>query len=243
MQKKPNAQNQPQPSSSWQDNIKKEQRRETGKKFVIWGIIILASVAGLGLLVKLAGTSGPGSEPVVNENVPKIRDSDILIGDPKAKVTIFEYSDFQCPACAAYNPTLNRLLSEYDGKVNLVYRFFPLRGIHKNAFISSQAGFAAWKLGKFEDMKDTLFDNQTDWENLDDPKETFTSYAKKIGLDEKKFSELMVSGEAKKAVETGEAEALSLGLNSTPTIFIGNKKVSTRTYDDFKKLIEEDLPN
>ena len=242
MQKKPVSQNQPQSSSAWQNNIKQEERRQLVKKAVIWGGIIIACIAVVAVLVKLAGTSGgPGSAPVVNEKLPAVSSKDIILGNPEAKVAVIEYSDFQCPACASYNPMVNALLSEYDGKVKLAYRFFPLRGIHKNGVISGRAGYAAWKLGKFSEMKDMLFDNQADWENSTDPEKVFGEYAKSLDLNVDEFNKIMNSKEAEEAVVAGETEAMSLGLNSTPTFFIGNKQVSPRTVDDFKKLIDAEL--
>lgn len=229
-------------SSNWQDNIKSEQRNNMFKKIVIWGAIIIACIAGLGGLVYLAdNNSGTNSTPVETANFPAISENDIIVGDPKAKIAITEYSDFQCPACASYNPAVNRILEEYKGKVKLVYRFFPLRSIHKNGVISGQAGYAAEKLGKFSEMKDLLFENQPDWENLDDPREVFEGYAESIELDAGKFREVMDSDEAKNAVEAGEKEAIGLGLNSTPSFFIGNKRFQPQGYEGFKKLIDEEL--
>lgn len=181
------------------------------------------------------------SAPVEVSNLPAPRSSDIIVGDKNAKVIITEYADFQCPACAAANPFTNQVLDEYKDKVKLVYRFFPLRNIHKNALISGQAAYAAWRLGKFSEMKNMLYENQADWENLGDPRETFLGYAKQIELDNDKFNTLMDSEDAKNAVLNGEREALGLGLNSTPTFFIGNKKFSPRGFEDFKKLIDEEL--
>lgn len=230
-------------SSSWQDNIKKQERTDMFKKIAMWAGIIAVSIAGLAGLVVLADRSSGSSQqaPVESANFPKINENDIVLGDPSAKVTFTEYADFQCPACASYNPVTNRLLEEYKGKAKLVYRFFPLKSIHKNALISAQAAYAAWKLGKFSEMKDMLYDNQKDWEALSDPREIFEGYASTIGLDVEKFRGVMNSDEAKKAVEAGEKEAIGLGLNSTPSFFIENKKIQPSGYDDFKKLIDEEL--
>lgn len=229
-------------SSNWQDNIKKQERTDMFKKIAIWGAVILAAVAGLGGLVYLADkSSSSNSTPVETANFPQVSENDIVVGDKKAGITITEYSDFQCPACANYNPIVNRVLDEYQGKVKLVYRFFPLRGIHKNGLISSQAGYAAEKLGKFSEMKDLLFENQSEWENLGDPREVFEGYADSIELDAKKFREIMDSDEAKKTVEAGEKEAIGLGLNSTPSFFIGNKRIQPQGYEGFKKVIDEEL--
>ena len=232
----------PSESSAWQDSMKNQQRTDMFKKIAVWGAIILTCVAGLGGLVYLADkNSSNTSAPVEIANFPAVSENDIIVGDPKAQIAITEYSDFQCPACASYNPILNQVLSEYKGKVKLVYRHFPLRGIHKNAIIAGQAGYAAEKLGKFSEMKDLLFEKQADWEGLDDPREVFEGYAQSIELNVEEFRTIMNSPEAKKAVEAGEREAIGLGLNSTPSFFIGNKRIQPRGFEEFKNLIDEEL--
>ena len=229
-------------ASGWEQNLKQQQRKENFKKYGIWAGILALCFAGLAGLVVFANQTGPTtSAPLEVSNLPAVKSADIVLGDPKAKVTITEYADFQCPACASANPLTNQVLSEYKGKVILVYRFLPLRGIHKNALISGQAAYAAYKLGKFSEMKDLLYENQKSWENLGNPRDTFIGYAKDLGLKTEEFTNLMNSSEAKKAVLAGESEALGLGLNSTPSFFIGNKQFSPQNFDSFKQLIEEEL--
>lgn len=228
-------------ASNWEDNLKKQQRSDMMKKVALWGGIVIACIAGLAILVKLAQTSGPSVEPVVNQNLKPVSSNDMVLGDPNAKVVIYEYADFQCPACAAYNPIVNQVLAQYDGKVKVVYRHFPLKNIHSNAVIAGQAGYAAWKLDKFEEMKNELFNKQGDWEALDDPRSVFVEYAQGLGMDPVKFEELMNSPEAKKAVEDSEREAIALGLNSTPSFFIGNKQFSPSGIEGFKTLIDAEL--
>jgi len=229
-------------SSDWEKNIKRQAQKEKGKKFIIWGAIILISLLGLAGLVKLAERSGPSTTPVVNEKLKEVSlENDIIMGNPAAKVTLVEYADFQCPGCAIYNKIVDEILKAYPNDVRVVYRFFPLSGIHKNAYISARAGYAAWKMNKFKEMKNELFNNQSDWENLDNPEERFLEYAKSIGLDEAKFKALMNSKEAQDAVKAGEADAISIGLNSTPTFFLGKIKITPRNFEEFKKLIDAEL--
>ncbi|MBI2051386.1 thioredoxin domain-containing protein [Candidatus Roizmanbacteria bacterium] len=231
-----------QKKESWEQNLKQQARKEIYKKMTVWGGILLLCIVGLAGLVMFAGKSTSTNQtPVELSTLPAPKSTDIIVGDKNAKVVITEYADFQCPACAANNPITNRVLEEYKGKVKLVYRFFPLRGIHKNALISAQAAYASWRLGKFEEMKDMLYENQSSWENLGDPSETFVNYAKDLGLNENEFKALMTSDEAKKAVESGEKESLGLGLNSTPSFFIGNKRFQLQGFDGFKKVIDEEL--
>lgn len=230
-------------SSPWQENLNKEKRNNLLQKIIIWGGIGLVIVAGLALLIKLSGSGSSTTPTEVVSNLPKISESDIVVGNKSAKVNLIEYSDFQCPACANYNPIVNQLLSDYSDKVNLVYRFFPLTSIHKNSIVSGQAGYAAWKLGKFAEMKDELFSNQKDWENLseEDAKKAFVEYAKSIKLNADEFTKIMNSDEAKGAVLAGEKSAVGLGLQATPTFFLGNKQIKPSGYDDFKKLIDGEL--
>ncbi len=229
-------------ASNWEQGLKKQQRAELFKKIALWSGIFAICISALAALVIYADKSTSGTTTVVeNQNLPKPSEKDIIVGDKNAEVTITEYADFQCPACAAINPLINRVFEEYKGKANLVFRFFPLRTIHKNALISGQAAYAAHKLGKFGEMKDLLYDHQTEWENLGDPKQVFEGYASSLGLDVNKFRSVMNSDEAKNAVLAGENEAIGLGLNSTPTLFIGIKKFSPAGYEDFKKLIDEEL--
>lgn len=229
-------------SSDWEKNLKRQEQKEKSKKLMIWGGIILVCIVGLFGLVTLAQRSGPPAEPVTNEKLKEVStENDIIMGNPKAKVTIIEYADFQCPACASYNTIVEQILSTYPDQVRVVYRFFPIDSIHKNAISSAEAAYAAWKLGKFVEMKDELFNNQANWENMDNAKDEFVKYATSIGLDEAKFTELMNSKEAEKAVRAGQADALAIGLNATPTFFVGNKQVSATGFDDFKTLIDQEL--
>lgn len=231
----------PESSAAWKESMEKQQKKDMMTKLIMWGGIIIVSVIGLAALVFVANKSTDKTTKVENANLPAPKSTDIIVGDKNAKVVITEYADFQCPACASYSPVVNKILSDYPNKVKLVYRFFPLKSIHKNAQISGQAGYAAYKLGKFPEIKDSLYSNQVDWENLKDPREIFEGYAQTAGLDVTKFREIMNSDEAKKAVEAGENEAIGLGLNSTPSFFIGKNQVKPASYDDFKKLIDEEL--
>lgn len=228
--------------SEWQEKLDKEKKKKLTQKFILWGLVALVTIISIAGLVKLSGGT-TSTEPQIVENIPKPTETDIIVGNKSAKVTLIEYSDFQCPACASYNSVVSQILSDYQGKVNLAYRFFPLTSIHKNALVSAQAGYAAWKLGKFSEMKDELFNNQGKWESLseDEAKKAFTEYAVGIKLNEAEFTKIMNSDEAKDAVLKGEKESLGLGLQGTPSFFIGNKKISVAGYDGFKQAIDSEL--
>lgn len=197
-------------------------------KKIIFGIFILGL---LGVLFVLLNNFDKQPAPTPSQNVK---------GEATASATLVEYSDFQCPACAAYYPVVKQLNKDYAGKLRFVYRYFPLRTIHQNAEISSIAAEAAARQNKFWEMHDLLFENQTEWSNLQDPKEKFKEYAKFIGLDMEKFQNDLNSKEAKDKVEADYQSGLSLGVNATPTFFLNDQKIQNpKTYEEFKIKIEE----
>jgi protein-disulfide isomerase len=135
-------------------------------------------------------------------------------------VTLVEFSDFQCPACLAVQAPLTQILAKYQGKVEFVYRYFPLVSIHKNAQMSAQAAEAAGLQGKFWEMHDKLFSTQSAWEGIADPKESFVGYAKELGLDTAKFATDLVSQSVVDAVNADSATATRYNLQGTPTFFV-----------------------
>lgn len=224
----------------WQEKAEREERNTLYKKVGITTGVVLIVVISIVGLIKLAGSSGPSSSSGIN--VPPISKSDITKGNPKSKVTLIEYSDFQCPACAAYHPLVNQLLTDFNGKIYFVYRMFPLSSLHKNALISAQAGYAAHKQGKFFEMDDYLFNKQTEWAELSDPTTAFTDYAKLLKLDTNKFKADMNSDEAKNYVADSQNQASSIGINATPTFFVNGKQITNpANYDEFKKVIQDEL--
>lgn len=105
--------------------------------------------------------------PVASDGETKIPNvispDDWVQGDRNSKVVLIEYSDFQCPACAAYFPIIKQLNEEFDGKIAFVYRHYPLVNIHPYAEPMARAAEAAGKQGKFWEMYDMIFSKQAEW--------------------------------------------------------------------------------
>ena len=140
-----------------------------------------------------------------------------LRGSTMAPVTIYEFSDFQCPHCKMASPYLKKIVEESNGKVKLIFKQYPLPG-HPKAREAAKATIAAHKQGKFWEMHDLLFENQDrlTTANLDD-------YAKKLGLDVKKFKADMQSKETEKKIEADIAEGHAAGVDSTPSIYVNDR--------------------
>ena len=157
------------------------------KKFVAW--IVSASIVGF-ILFKVInpGNSGDPKPQVSGESVNASL-SDWSRGPENARVTLLEYADFQCPACAVYASMIKKLQDEYPTEVKYVYRHFPLNQIHQNSLFSAKASEAAGKLGKFWEMYDILYQKQSEWSGEKNPFDKFFGYAQGLGLDPNKFEE------------------------------------------------------
>ena len=206
-----------------------------GKVIVIITVLVVAGAIFWGIRTQDSGSK--------NVNV-EVTDEDTYLGNKDAKVTLVEYSDFQCPACKAYEDIIKQLRESYSGEdLRIVYRHFPLRSIHPNADLAAQAAEAAGEEGKFWEMKDLLFKNQAEWSQEKDPKGLFGAYAKSIGLDVAEFDEdLLPEDDSKERVEKDYQSGVALGVNSTPTFILNGVVLKNpQNLDEFKKLIDAEL--
>ena len=156
-------------------------------------------------------------------------------GSADAPVTIVEFTDFECSTCARTQPTLEDLLAEYQGKVKLVVRDFPLEN-HKNARKAAEAAEAARAQGKYWEYAAVLFTNQA---ALDDA--SLKRYAEQVGLDRKKFDSELDSGKYFDQINRDLQHGLWLGVDATPSIFVNGRRVPSITKDGVKAAIETAL--
>lgn len=157
---------------------------------------------------------------------------DQIKGNPEASVTLVEYSDFQCPACASFQPVLKTLLDEYGDKLRFEYRHYPLP-MHQFAMQAAVAAEAAGQQGKFFEYHDALFINQKQWSTSAAPNVFFVQYAKDLGLDVETFERHMKSSVLRDAVREDMNEAREEGLTGTPTFFLNGERMEMETFDDF----------
>ncbi len=161
-----------------------------------------------------------------------------LRGDPKAPVTIVEFSDFQCPYCKKAAATLKDVLAKYSGRVKLAYRDFPMRTLHPQAQLAAEAARCAGEQGKFWEYHDALFG--ADQPKLDEA--GLTSTARSLGLDEKSFSSCLASGKFKAQIEQDVQDGTRAGVSGTPGFFINGVFVNgAQPEEAFTKIIEREL--
>lgn len=199
----------------------------------------------LGILAVVGGAVIAGVLLSKQEETPvslrgnDISETDHAQGSTEAEIELIEYGDFQCPACAASEPILKKLVQENGDWVRFAFRHLPLKEIHRNAVSSAHASEAAANQNKFWEMKELLYANQPEWSTLPDATPKFMEYAARLGLDENRFASDMSSQEVRSRVESDYQTAQSLGLNSTPTFFVNGEKIASQpTYEKLLELLQ-----
>jgi protein-disulfide isomerase len=171
---------------------------------------------------------------IVNE------DDDPFKGSDTAKVTIIEFSDFQCPFCKEAENTLKEIEKEYGDKLRIVYRDFPL-DFHANAMVAAMAAECAHDQDKFWQYHDRLFEVSTpDGSMLDAG--SLKKYAVELGLNSGEFNNCLDSGKHKNEILSDIKDGKRYGVTGTPAFFINGKKLSgAQPFAAFKKLIDGQL--
>ncbi|MHB8416719.1 MAG: DsbA family protein [Myxococcales bacterium] len=189
----------------------------------------------------LGGGSAPNA-PNKPAGPPPSQVRNVAIGDgyakgaKDAKVTIVEFSDFQCPFCSRVEPTVKQIMDAYGKDVRFVWRNEPLP-FHPNAMPAAEAAMAAGAQGKFWEMHDLLFQNQRDLSPAN-----YEKWAKQLGLNMDKFKADLASHKYQAKIKADSDYASSVGANGTPNFFVdGRQIVGAQPFDGFKKLIDEEL--
>jgi protein-disulfide isomerase len=189
--------------------------------FVIVGVVALATI-GSGAMLYRAKRPQVVSIPE-NQMLQKGDTVSAHVrGNPDAPVTLEEYGDFQCPPCGMFAAFLQQLEKEYDSRLRVVFRNFPLL-MHEHAREAALAAEAAGVQGHFWEMHDVLYREQEAWSKAPNVRELFESYAGTIGLDLDKIRKDMDSEEVKARVDADRQRGESLGIQITPTLFINNQ--------------------
>ena len=201
--------------------------------------IMLGICAGVAALMIGAFAIFNRSEPTtqVADAGKLVREDSYTTGE--GKVEVVEFADFQCPACAQAAPQLLRLKSELKDKVKVVFRHFPLPS-HRHAEIAAQAAEAAGEQGKFWEMYELIYKNQTQWSGSGTPLKLFKDYAKELNLDVDKFAEAVTSRKFQSKIDRDLADATALGVNATPTVYVAGQKLTQfPSFDTLKAAVEK----
>jgi len=215
----------------------------------------IALVSLIGFVVLLFGgqSADTNAKPSVNANtavkpanvnVPEaagdvtklsaVTGADYIRGGKNAKITLIVVSDFQCPYCQRHEDTMNQLLDEYGSKIRVVWRNMPLTSIHPNAQKAAEASECAGEQGKFWEMHDKMFANQSALAVAD-----LKSYAQALGLNADNFDSCLDTGKYASKVSKQSAEAEAAGISGTPGTFVNNQLVKgAYPIETFKGIID-----
>lgn len=212
--------------------------RVSGNTKLTLGVLALAAVI-LGSALFFARGSGPeaaGAAEVVRA------DSHRLSTAADGKVTLVEFLDFECEACGAAFPGVEKLRAEYDGRITYVVRYFPIES-HANAMNAAKAVQAAANQGKFEQMYVKMYETQTQWGEQQDSKAAlFEGFAQQLGLDLTRFKADVAAPETAQRVERDQRDGMALGVQGTPTFFLNGEKFDGQpTYEGLKAAVDAAL--
>lgn len=174
--------------------------------------------------------------------------ADHIFGKTDSKVTLIEYADFQCPGCGSEYVKLQPILEEYKDRIRFIFRNFPLTTMHPNAKAASAAAEAAGLQGKYWEMHDKIYLNQSEWSDLSETQRVklFADYAKDLGLNIKKFNSDITSEAISKKIAFDVALGQKAGVEGTPTFKLNGKNVDSAIWGDstkFKAAINKELSN
>src|SRR5213595_271062 len=196
------------------------------KRFLPFVIVAVVGFVTLGAGVILYRAKRPQTATIPKAMAAsKERTEEVHVRGPaNAAVTLEEFGDFQCPPCGAMEGPLQQIERDYASSLRVIFRNFPFT-IHEHAHEAAYAAEAAGLQGRFWEMHDLLYREQSVWAKNSDVQSLFDSYAVMIGLNLERFKK-DVSGEQVKAkVEADRKRGEELGVRNTPTIFINDESV------------------
>lgn len=212
--------------------------------FFLLGLIIGAGV----VYGALKYSEKPSDNKINQAPAPKKYSFDlenvVVLGNPDAKVSIVEFSDYQCPACGAFfKQIFPQLKVKYidTGEVNFTMKDFPLFSMHPQAEKASEASHCAREQGKFWEMHEMLFNDAKLWSGNKKADSVFTDFAKKLSLNTKQFSDCLAKNKYQQVVLDSLKEGINADIEGTPTFYINGEKTFFGVYpmESFNAVIQK----
>ncbi len=219
------------------------------KEFLVLGAIVIAVVA-LAYFgsVYYRGNVQNERKPVNTPNANMIREDSPTLGPADAKVTIVEFLDPECESCAAFAPSVKKILKDFDGKTRLVIRYMTF---HPNSVTAGNFLEAAGEQGKYWQAQELIFAKQSEWgekhgappTSQPDVKAQFVKFTQELGLDQEKVDAAIRENRFGPKFERDKRDGTSLGVRQTPTIFVNGRRLARLYEADLRALIEDELRN
>ena len=229
-------------------------RKEVKILGAIAALVVIAAIVGANYYrssvqnerVTTTGNSNSNKPAANAENL--VRPDSPTLGAADAPVTVVEFYDPECEACAAFHPVVKKILKEYEGKVRFVARYMPL---HPNSLSAATFTEAAGEQGKYWQAQEMLFQKQPEWGTKHgapsglqaDVDSYFKEYAMALGLDLNKMDAAFAENRYAAKIERDKKDGQSLGVRQTPTFFVNGRRLARIGEADLKSLINEELKN
>jgi protein-disulfide isomerase len=219
------------------------------KRFLPVVIIVVVLMAALGVTWMVLRSSRQATNANANANatesglIPAGAEPPHVRGISSAPVTVEEFGDFQCPSCGVYYPELKKIETEFGDKLRVVFRERPLVPPHDHALIAAQAAEAAGLQGRFWEMHDKLYENQTAWSEARDLVPLFVDYARQIGLDTDRFMKDLNGEVVITRIFQDGKRVHALNVTSTPTFYVNGKEAKDDNWkpDGLREMIRQAL--
>lgn len=209
----------------------------TKKTWIIFVAVVVLLLGGMIYLSNKDKSSADVSNVKTTDVLPAVAGSgniaDHVFGQPKSKVTLVEYGDYQCPGCGSAYPIIKSLTEKYQGQLTFVFRNFPLTTIHPNARVAAAAAESGGLQGKYWEMHNKLYETQNDWKGLtvDQRNSYFYSLASQLGLNTDKFKTDFESRAVNQKISYDQALGKKDSVQGTPTFFLNGKELKQYVKD------------
>jgi protein-disulfide isomerase len=227
--------------------VKSSKKSSTSNRafYLLIGMIAVAGIGALTYLSTRPSGAAAAASPI-DTTLPKIESQGYVIGNASAPIEVTEFGDFECPQCGNFavvtEPDVRKRLVE-PGTISLRYFDFPLP-MHRNTWPASNAAACAGEQGKFWEMHDQLYANQSEWngEATRNPDKVLKQIGEQIGLKTDAFDQCIDTKKTQAKVQAHYEIATKRQVNATPTFIIGDKQIAAyMPYDQFKSMIDEAL--
>lgn len=211
------------------------------KKSTAIAIAVAAAIVAAVVLVVLAvRASNPiqtlPDRPASSTPTSALAEDSHLLEDG-GEVVLVEFLDFECPACAAFQPHVADLRAEFGDRITYAVRYFPLPN-HPNSVNAALAVEAAARQDRLEEMADLLFARQADWAGTASSQAPlFREYAEELGLDLARFDADVADPSTLDRIADDSAAGTALGVNSTPSFFLDDRLLQLRSFDELREVV------
>ncbi|HSW98818.1 MAG TPA: thioredoxin domain-containing protein [Candidatus Saccharimonadales bacterium] len=187
-----------------------------------WAVIAVIVVIFGGILLLNGHKNSPGSSS-------NAKPTSHIEGKGATGVTLIEYGDYQCPYCGEFYPFVKQVAAKYNDQIYFQFRNLPLIQVHQNALAAARAAEAASNQGKFWEMHDLLYENQSAWAEGGSPQATFDRFATQLGLNVAQFDKDAASAATNDIINADLAAFDKTGAEkSTPAFFVDGKLVNPK---------------